>query len=70
MLLQLVERLPLLLDHVAVREGEVVHALDRLQPLVVLFSLRFLVLEDLVSHDKSVCLVSLILVFVLELLAH
>ena len=70
MLLQLVKRLALLLNHVAVREGEVVHTLNRLQALVILLALHFLVFQDLVGYDEGVSLVCLVLSLVLELFAH
>ena len=64
MLLQLVECLSLLLNHVTMSEGEVIDSLDRLHPQLVALSLTLLVLQDLISLDKGIDLVCL--VFVLE----
>ena len=64
MLLQLVECLSLLLNHVTMSEGEVIDSLDRLHPQLVALTLTLLVLQDLVGLDKGINLVCL--VFVLE----
>ena len=70
MLLQLVEGGPLLLNHVAVGEGEVVEPLHLLQVLLLIGPLLLLVLQDLIGHDERVGFVRFVLGLVLELLAH
>ena len=69
-LLQVVQGLALLFNHVAVREREVVQSLHRLEPLFVLGPLLLLVFENLVGLDEGVGLVGLVSHLQQKLLAH
>ena len=70
MLLQLIEGLPLPLDHVTVREGEVIDSFDGLHADLVALSLCLFILEDLIRLDKGVDLVCLVFLLKLTLLVH
>lgn len=70
MLLQCIESLPLLFNHVTMSKREVADSLNRLETLFIFFSLLFFVLENLVCHDESVGFVSLVLCLIHEFLSH
>lgn len=69
-LLQLVKCLALLLNHIAVREREVVNAVHGLELLFVVTALLLLVLENLISLDKCVSLVDFVLLLKVSLILH
>ena len=69
-LLQLVQCLSLLFNHVTVCEWEEIKTLDLLHLVLVVLSLALLVKQDLIGSDKSICLVRLILKLILALFVH
>ena len=63
-LLELVQGLSLLLNHISVGEWEIVHALYRFHSELVAVPFALLVLQDLVGLDEGVHFVGLILLLV------
>lgn len=70
MLLQLVECLSLLLNHVTMCEWEVIDSLNSLHSLLIALSLTLLVLQDLVGLDERVDFVNLVILLKLSLFLH
>ena len=69
-LLKLIQGLSLLLNHITMSEGEIIESFDLFHLIFVIFPFILLVLQDLISLDKCVDLVSLVIVFILALLVH
>ena len=70
MLLQRIESLPLLFNHITMSKREVADSLNRLETLFIFFSLLLFVLENLVCHDESVGFVSLVFCLILKFFSH
>ena len=69
-LLKLIQGLSLLFNHITMSEGEIIESFDLFHLIFVIFPFILLVLQDLISLDKCVNLVSLVIVFILALLVH
>ena len=70
MLLELIEGLSLLLDHITVGEREVIHSLNRLHPQLIAMPFALLVFQDLIGLDEGIDLVGFILLLIEPFFVH
>ena len=70
MLLELVEGLPLLLNHISVGEWEVIHSLNSFHPHLVAMPFDLFVFQDLVGLDEGIDLMGLIVLLVQPFFVH
>ena len=69
-LLQFIQGLTLLFNHVSVREREVIDSFDGLHAQLVILPLVLFVFENLVGLDECICLVHLVFVLIRPLFLH
>ena len=70
MLLELIEGLSLLLDHVTVGEREVIHSLNRLHSQLIVMPFALLVFQDLIGLDEGIDLVGFIFLLIEPFFVH